>query len=240
MIVQVTAENEALLTRFFNEHPHPQLAKIECRRRAYGLGYGFCRFFLCLSGNEVTAAASLFGNTVLLFTVGGDLSELGQWLGMLPAASVSVNAAGRELLDFPRTGLILFCESQEPLPPPPEGRLDDAFSILRQAFGEEQYSDETYSEWYCEMSHNLRHGVSRLFVEESATATALCVTERLVVLNQIAVLPSGQGRGTGRAFVRRVAAQFPGRRVYVYSRNSGTDAFYRRVGFHEFENWIEG
>lgn len=239
MITEVLPGREGELAAFLSAHSHPQLLKIACRYRAYGLQYDFCRFYLCGERGAASAAAVLSGGCALVYTTEKNLPELEQWLAMLPLQSVSVNAAGRSILENPRTGSIFYCVPAGRKSPPPEGTLDGAFAILREAFGEEQYSEGRYSSWYCEMSHNIRHGVSRLYAAENATATALCIGEEQVVLNQVAVLPSGQGKGIGRGLVQRVAGQFPGRRVFVYSRNAGTDQFYRKAGFSYFEDWFE-
>ncbi|WP_270740042.1 GNAT family N-acetyltransferase [Massilioclostridium coli] len=240
MIVQIHQENKGLLEAFFQQVDHPQLLKIQAHYQAYGLQYPFCSFFVA----EQDAVMALIHGVLLVYAkeFQPEYNEFFQWCG---AGSISMNPVEgvRLALAERKTGSLMVCSN--PVSTSgislSNGTIEQAFQILQQTFPEE-YSQQSHDSWYCEMSHYIRHGVSKLFVTPGqATATLFCENSKLAVLNQIAVCSSLQGNGIGSQFVGSLVNHLlhEKKSVWVYSRNQRTDRFYQRLGFVTVEQWCE-
>ena len=236
MIALVTREQEAVLADRLQAATHPQLLKIKTHYDAYGVGYPFCRFYLLPDG----VASWLSG--CLTVCASKPSEELADFVKMTGAVTVAVNPeAACPLEGFDRqAGSLMRAEGRRsPSDRLPEGKIDQAYAILSSAYPEKFYP-AMRENWYLEMSHYLRHGLSKLYhLEDRATVTVLCENETMAVINQVAVLPQAQRQGLGGRLMQGVLQTLPGKTVFVYSRNPSTDLFYQRQGFEPAGRWLE-
>ncbi|MGN1118874.1 MAG: GNAT family N-acetyltransferase, partial [Oscillospiraceae bacterium] len=84
--------------------------------------------------------------------------------------------------------------------------------------------------WYLDMSHRVRHGVSRVAVLDGS---CLCVQHELcgeALLSQIATLPELRRQGRAQRLIRAVCARLTGEQVRLLCEDALV-GFYENVGF---------
>ncbi len=218
--------------------------KIGALLTAYGTTQPFCSFYLSDDGQAV---AALY-NSTLLFSDEQDRSLY--WedsLSLLPVDTVSADTV-LDLDGFDCKQGTFFRKQDAPAESKPEdmtyGSIGKAYDILYRVFpetfaaGSETEQKDAYMQWYCEMSHRIRHGVTDVaLLEDKATASVFCIEEDKVFLSQIGVLPGLRGGGYGRRLLETVMQKYAGREYYVFSKNPNADKFYLALGFTPVGTW---
>ena len=201
--------------------------KIRSLYAAYGTGYEFCRFFC--QGNSFLAA--LDGDIVLHDGENADYEELADFLTACGFRSLfcSENAefflrkhiktefCAVNLMRFEGTPLMekLVCYPM----------LEEVYFVLKTGF------DIEFEPWYLDISHRIRHGISRCYMLEGCCALAVQYnTNGEALLSQVAVLPERRGEGLGTRFVRAVCGELAPSEVYVLCED-GLKGFYEKAGF---------
>lgn len=200
--------------------------KIRALFLAYGLKYDFCRFF-----RQENAFLSALDGSFVLCGDKLDFGELAEFLSMNGFSELfCCEAAGKRLseyldADFRYVKLCRFegghstCDFTENPP------LSEVYEILREGF------DIQFEPWYLDMSHRIRHGISRCFTLNGAsTVTVQHELNGEALLSQTATKSSARGQGSGSALVRAVASLLSPSEVYVICEDSLLD-FYRAAGF---------
>ncbi len=222
-----------------------QLTRIQALLAAYGNSYDFCRLYL---QEESGALLACLDDSAILYAPNGVApEELAGCLEMTKASSLLADAAEAEgLLPFlpsadARTGKIMGKRASYATPSDQLVKADTlpalhkVHRLIEQGFGE----TGTFDNWYCDISHRIRHGVGQAFLyRELACAVAAEWGDR-VLLSQIAVSPACRGSGYGSAMLQAVEACYAEKEIAIYSRNSGTDVFYRKLGFAPIGRWLE-
>lgn len=222
-----------------------QLFRLQTLLAAYGTGYDFCRFY---RQEESGALLVCLDDSALLWAAAGaDWDELASCLAMTGVSSLlTEETAGRALLPFLpgsscRIGAVLQkkaastsaqADLREAADMP---ALREAYQLLEEGFG----VSGRFDAWYCDLSHRIRHGICRVFLYGRAACAVAAEREGRVLLSQIAVSPDCRRSGVGTALIRAIEAVYPGRLLAVYSRDDGTDAFYRKLGFERVGRWME-
>lgn len=119
-----------------------------------------------------------------------------------------------------------------------ESGIRSAYSLLSSSFPE-LINETTYPEWYADLSHRIRHGMSKLYVLPSiCTGTMQCRENGVVTVAQLAVAPERRGSGWGRKMLEHIAADNqPFERLVLLSRDEKSDDFYERIGFIRIGSW---
>lgn len=107
--------------------------------------------------------------------------------------------------------------------------LDAVFRIIDGNF------PVAYTSWLADLSHRVRHGISRVFLCGGvSTVTALYETADMVFLTQVATLESARGKGIASRMLRQICAAYHarGKDVYLVCRDSKR-GFYERIGFEK-------
>ena len=198
--------------------------KIRALFLAYGGGYDFCRFFR--QGDSYLAA--LDGSFIICAQPGADLRELAQFLtvhgftglfcdertGEALAPMLCVRSETVNLME--RTG-----GGSGKLPP--EKSPSEVWQVIGSRF------EIPFEPWYLDMSHRVRHDISRCFSDGRA---ALVVQHELngeALISQVSVLKEYEGQGFAGALVSRVCSALSCRvQVLCEDRLRG---FYEKCGF---------
>ncbi len=191
---------------------------------AYGGAYDFCRFFR--QGN--TFLAALDGAFVIAEQPGADMEEIAWFLNMNGFSELFCSeAAGEELKPFLRaafTPVRLMVYAGEKGGALPEQRSpSEVWEIIGSRF------DIPFEPWYLDMSHRVRHGVSRCYSDGRA---ALAVQHDIggeALISQVSVLCEQEHKGYAGALVRQVSAALAGE-VQVICGES-LSLFYEKCGF---------
>lgn len=213
--------------------------------RAYGTKYPFCSYYIA----EDEKAIAVLYNSSLYFS--DALNRADEWEDVISALPIAV-CSSDTVLDTDgftvKSGNVFYHPASD-LTCPVAGEeilsndIDATYAVIKQIFpdtfgvgtAEEQ---ETYMNWYCEMSHRIRHGVTELLtVKDKATATVFCKEENAVFLSQIGVLPEYRRNGYGRFMLRLILEQYAGMDAFVFSKNPNADRFYTALGFANIGSW---
>lgn len=223
-----------------------QLFRIRSLLRAYGTGYGFCRFYL---QEESGALLCVTGDEAIISVDGtADWRELAEYICAAGVRGLSAaGAAGAALRPFLPgaccTGTVLEYNGQRPMPqrfevcssPEPAetmARLKMAYDILTSCFS---FGD--FDSWYCDVSHQIRHDTARVYLWENAACAVTLQDRERLYLSALAVLPERQGSGAGSSLVRALLRKSRASTAAVYSKDGRTDRFYQRLGFSESGRW---
>lgn len=200
--------------------------KIRALYKAYGAGYDFCRFYRQDGG---TFAAILDGDIVLCGDE-ADYRELAGFISVCGFGSIFCSekaAAGlAELIGAVchRICLMRYAGGTAVENIDRQPCLDRVYEILKTAF------DIQYEPWYLDMSHRIRHGVSRCAVLGDSALTVQHDINGEALLSQIAAMPRGRGMGTTKRLIRAVCGELSPSEVFVLCERELAE-FYRRCGF---------
>lgn len=201
--------------------------KIRALLLSYGTDYDFCRFF---RQNESAFLAVLDGNAALCCGAQTDFAELSCFLLMNGVSELFCSEAAADGLcsfaGLTRTdvNLMRFSGKGEPCSFEHSPSLCEVYEILRTGFA------LPFEPWYLDMSHRVRHGVSRFALREGA---CLCVQHNIggeALLSQVATLPELRGRKRATTLIKAVCAELSPCEVYVISGDSLVP-FYEKAGF---------
>ncbi len=107
--------------------------------------------------------------------------------------------------------------------------LDDVFPILKDGFPGIKYED-----WYTDISHKTRHGISSVYVYGGATATVMADINGSVFISLVATKNESRGKGEAKKLLRRLGLYFEkqGKEVSILCKPE-LSSFYRKAGFYE-------
>lgn len=199
--------------------------KIRSLLLAYGTNYDFCRFFTV----ENVVLAQLNGDFVISDFGEIDADELAEflnfsgfseifcseYLGKILAKQLDVK---RESVNLMRFFGIPEKNELEILTPA------DAYRIIKTGFGFE------FEPWYLDMSHRVRHGVSRLYGLDGAALAVQYNLNGEALLSQVATLPEKRGKGCARRLISAVCAELHESEVFVLCEDKLL-GFYEKIGF---------
>lgn len=182
--------------------------KIRSYAEAYGFGYDFCRFYRSNSGSI------LINNSNGVFD-GEFLSdeELNCFIRFSGIATIEA-AFDFDIEGFVRTERFFltapvtesFSYREEDLSV--NCRLGEVYEILESSFGK---IDRDI--WYADMSHRIRHGVSRLFLYKSCAVGSVDFEYGdMGYISDIAVSPDARGQGIAGELLKII-------QVFLFTRN---------------------
>lgn len=199
--------------------------KIWALFNAYGGSYEFCRFFRQGS----TYLACLDGSFVICEDPGCDWEELAGFLAMNGFSDLFCSETAGDMLrgkipaEFSRVCLMELRMPEKSGEKLPECSPSEAWKVISTRFPID------FEPWYLDMSHRVRHGVSRCV---SDGRSALVVQHSIgseSLISQVAVLPDFEGKGYAGGLLRRVCRALGGEiQVICEDRLTG---FYEKFGF---------
>lgn len=199
--------------------------KIRSLLLAYGTDYDFCRFFTA----ENLILAQLNGDFVISDFGETDFEELSEFLNFSGFSEIFCSEyLGQTLekrLDVTRENVNLMRFSCVP----EKNELEilapaDAYRIIKTGFGFE------FEPWYLDMSHRVRHGVSRLYGLDGAALAVQYNLNGEALISQVATLPEKRGKGCARRLISAVCAELHESEVFVLCEDRLLD-FYGKIGF---------
>lgn len=223
MIKQIN--NEAEFSQLLEKGLEAQ--KIRALYQAYGLDYRFCRFYR-QSDSYISVLDRSF---VICEGANADYDELSDFLCMQGFADVFCSdIAGKALSDrlgcgFNLVNLMKFCGGPPSSGFEDEPSLSDVYKIISDGF------DIEFEPWYLDMSHRVRHGISKCCMLNGKAA--LVIQHDIngeALLSQVASLRAHRGEGLAKKLVTSVASSLAPSEVYVVCEDSLV-GFYEKCGF---------
>lgn len=205
--------------------------KIRSLLDAYGTSYDFCKLYTNESGGTI-----LTYNSTLIADGNFDENELDGFVQMLCPVTVEVSADIRLTLndDYVRTERTLFRASKgltcgEELAVKHNTFIADCFPIISEAFGITEFD-----EWYVDISHKIRHGVSDIYLYKTTTVTKAFDVNGFVFLSHIATANADRGQGNASKLIRMLCEIYEKecKDVYLYSKKERY-TFYQSLGFEK-------
>lgn len=199
--------------------------KIRSLLLAYGTDFDFCRFFT----GENVVLAQLNGDFVISDFGETDFGELTEFLIFNGFSEIFcseyLGQALEKRLDVTRENVNLMRFSDIP----EKNELEilapaDAYRIIKTGFSFE------FEPWYLDMSHRVRHGVSRLYGLDGAALAVQYNLNGEALISQVATLPEKRGKGCARRLISAVCAELHESEVFVLCEDRLLD-FYGKIGF---------
>lgn len=194
---------------------------------AYGGGYDFCRFFR-QSGTGEAFLAALDGSFVLAGAERADFPELAQFLSVHGFTDLFCSEESGEGLrqyltaDFRRVRLMEYA-GEKGGEFPSEVSPSQVWEIIGSRF------EIQFEPWYLDMSHRVRHGVSRCFSDGRAAVVLQHDINGEALLSQVCVKREFEGQGCAGNLLKAVCRAVSGR-VQVICEDS-LAGFYQKCGF---------
>ena len=216
--------------------------KIRALAEAYGCGYDFCSFYKQTGG---TVIADYYGSAVAAkcsTRTGDRLAELMEFLmcgkfrkvlmpaGSFHAAHIDANIRENLLMRYdrqPDENGIKNTDDIDKLLADPTGSLGEISEIVTDGF------DIDINKWYTDISHNLRHGISQIYVlEDSACAVKMFSFSGITYLSYISTRKEARGKGYASRLVGALCAAeaAKGSKVFIFCDPS-LETFYKRLDF---------
>ena len=203
-----------------------EAGKIRALYNAYGTKYPFCRFY-----RQGNCYISCLDGAFVVCGEPQDAAELSQFLTVngyteIFCAEVTADRLS-ESLEAVSAEIFLMCFSGGVIMAEPDftPSLIDVYSIVSEGF------DIPFEPWYLDMSHRVRHGVTRCAVLDDKTA--LVIQHDIngeALISQVACRKDSRGKGYALQLVTSVAASLAPSDVYVLCEDSLV-SFYKKCGF---------
>ena len=204
--------------------------RIEAACRAYGTGYDFCRLYSFDKGS-----ALIYNSSVVISGECDDLTELQSFVMINSPETLECppNIAEKLTLDgYEKCRRTLFerCDIPKTEKAPEKANLMKMYEIVKASFGETELDL-----WYADMSHRIRHEVSRSYIYKNAACACVdFIYEGAAYISQVAVLHDQRGNGYGRELLDMISCELLNAgtvpRLWAYDDVIG---FYHSIGFLE-------
>lgn len=174
--------------------------KIRALWLAYGSQWDFCRFFR--QGSAYLAA--LDGSFVICDENGCDTDELSGFLlaGGFSDIICSVDSGlkiGRSLGIEPKiVNLMTYAGAYHSSKLPTEVQPGEIWNVIEKRFS------PAFEPWYLDMSHRVRHGVTKCFSDGKAALVLQHDINNEALISQVCVLPDDEGKGYASGLLRKV------------------------------------
>ncbi len=197
--------------------------------KAYGVNYPFCRLYKTDGGYLL-----IYNSSMIIDVIGENTDEVSEFIKLIKPVSVeSENSIGLNIKDgYIKTNRTLF----QGIPNNNNVNIEKVkintdlnrvYSLLCEGFGLKDYES-----WYADISHRIRHGVTRVFLYNSTTVTEQFDIDGFVFLSHIATGKSGRGKGSARSLLYYLSREYSinGKTMYLFSLDE-RESFYREIGF---------
>lgn len=196
---------------------------------AYGGNYDFCKFYSCGSG-----IIHIY-NTIMVIDGSADCAEAEMFINMTKPVTVEIDCKTPLQLDEQ------YLKKHRTLFRVKSGETDidsnavkvnscteKCFEILNESFD----NMLSFDDWYVDISHRIRHNVSKLYLYEDTTVTQQFNINGFIFLSHIATAKSQRGRGTARKLLRLIyrEAEEHSEKAYLFALDHRR-SFYETIGF---------
>lgn len=202
--------------------------KILAAYNAYGSEYGFCRFFSCGGGT-----VHVYNSSVVI-DGDADTEDVCTLIKMTKPLNVEISVGTPLHIDgYDSLHRTLFKAVQGKTDVDFENvtvnsRMKDCYEILAEGFE----NIGRFEEWYVNMSHRIRHGVSELYYCGDTTVTKSFDIDGFAFLSYIATAEAARGKGGARRLLYCLAEKFEreGKAAYLFAFDH-RKSFYEAIGF---------
>lgn len=202
--------------------------KILAAYNAYGSGYGFCRFYACGDGTVHIYNSSMVADGEI------NTEDVSLLIKMTKPANIEISggtileAEGYEMRHrtlfraVPQSTDVLFGDITV------NGCAEECYKILSESFE----NMGGFEDWYVDISHRIRHGVSEFYYYGDATVTKNFDIDGFAFVSHIATAKSARGKGAARRLLYCLADKFEkeGKGMHLFALDH-RKTFYETIGF---------
>lgn len=208
--------------------------------KAYGTGYTFIDFytntnnniFICIKNNF--ADIYIDKNATITFDI-EDIDELKNFI-LLKASEIitelPIDISHKNLevgniysYTSPIFDRVSFIKNEI------SNDAKDCYNVAKKVF-QNAINDKTYSVWYTDLSHRVRHNMSKLFtIKEIATATAYANEEGVVLISYLGTIDEYQKQGYAKFLLHHISKELNADKLVLQSKDEVTNKFYEKLGF---------
>lgn len=202
--------------------------KILAAYNAYGSEYGFCRFYACGNGTVHIYNSSMVADGEI------NTEDVSLLIKMTKPANIEISggtileAEGYEMRHrtlfraVPKSTDVLFGDITV------NGCAGECYKILSESFE----NMGSFEDWYVDISHRIRHGVSELYYYGDATVTKNFDIDGFAFVSHIATAKSARGKGAARRLLYCLADKFEkeGKGMHLFALDH-RKTFYETIGF---------
>lgn len=205
--------------------------KIRSLLDAYGTGYDFCKLYTNTFGGTI-----LTYNSTMIVDGSFDENELRGFIQILCPVTVEIPAENTLILndEYVKTERTLFKASEnlscvDNIDVKHNDFIADSFPIISESFGINEFD-----EWYVDISHRIRHGVSDIFLYKTTTATKAFDVNGFVFLSHIATKSEDRGQGNASQLIKWICDKYQKecKEIFLYSKKERY-TFYQSLGFEK-------
>lgn len=116
--------------------------------------------------------------------------------------------------------------------------IQTGYNLLSKVFTK-SINSVTYNRWYTDLSHRVRHNMSKIYTYNNAcSATAYLFNKGTVMITQLATLEQERGKGLARQLLFHIASDKPNtKEILLLSQSETSDKFYEKIGFIPMAKW---
>lgn len=201
--------------------------RIKAACDAYGTGYDFCRLYRFDGGSGL-----IYNSSAVIGGECDDPEEISDFIMLNSPETVEcpVSIGERLLSSYKGRRRILFERRAMPVDDdiPETDSLMKMYDIVKEAFGVTEFDL-----WYADMSHRIRHGVSRAFMYRNASCACVdFIYEGAAYISQVATLSGERGKGYAGKLLDMISGILLNEgiipRLWAFEE---LEDFYRRAGF---------
>lgn len=229
--------SEQTADRLREECLSPALIRIRAAYNAYGADYDFVRFF---GDTENTCLICIKDGLAVVHIDDGKPTD--NIVGFLSVAAESILSA----IPLPLSGYsfseetgLSFCLDSpafETLDGITDG-LQQGYELLKSVFPD-SINDKTYSKWYTDLSHRVRHGVSRIYTLPGVCSCTISSNENgIVTFTHLGTHQDFRQKGYAKRMLSHIAMEENATRLLLASQNTDSDRFYEKLGFKQSGKW---
>lgn len=173
----------------------PSLMRIKALLKAYGLGRSFIHFFSNEDGKILICTEN--NHSILHLKNESYIAEASEFLNV--TTNSVIGEYRLSLCGFKEKSGNIYSFKGEVKKPPidVDFSLQSGFDVLKRVFPEE-INDRSYNSWYADLSHRVRHNMSKIYtIKEKASVTAYCCENGRVMITQARHGSRKQKRGLG-------------------------------------------
>ena len=203
--------------------------KIKAAFLAYGADYDFCKFYACGEGTVHIYNSSMIidGNC--------DAEDVNILIALAKPYNIEVSGdtalqISEQYKKLHRTLFRARPGETDILPGDIKVNqcMQECFEILSKSFD----NFGSFDQWYVDISHRIRHGVSELYLCKSTTVTKYFDIDGSVFVSGIATAEAERGKGMARRVLRCLAEKLraEGKEMYLFALDH-RKTFYESIGF---------
>lgn len=203
--------------------------KILAAYKAYGSGYDFCRFYACGNGGTVHIY-----NSSMVIDGDVDSEDVSLLIKMTKPANIEISGGtllqpdGYEMRHRTLFRAVSQSTDIDFANITVNGNAEECYKILAESFE----NMGGFEDWYVDISHRIRHGVSELYYCGDTTVTKNFDIDGFVFVSHIATAESARGKGAARRLLYCLADKFEkeGKAMHLFALDH-RKTFYEAIGF---------